>query len=133
MKRFVLAVAIVLSVASSASAHGHRVHRYHNFAEGLGRGLIHMLDTARPRAWCGWYMRELLGVSDRSYNLARNWVGYGRPAMGPHVGAIVVWPHHVGLITGGSPGAWVVKSGNDGHAVRERARSVAGAIAFREP
>ena len=73
-------------------------------------------------------------MSDPSYNLARNWVGYGRPAMGPHVGAIVVWPHHVGLITGRvDNGLWIVKSGNDGHAVRERARSVAGAIAFREP
>ena len=28
-------------------------------------------------------------------------------------------------------GQWVIKSGNDGHAVRERVRSIAGAIAFR--
>jgi hypothetical protein len=45
---------------------------------------------------------------------------------------VVVWPHHVGVITGKtSEGHWVVHSGNDGGAVRTRARSVAGAIAFR--
>jgi hypothetical protein len=51
-----------------------------------------------------------------------------RPA-GP--GAIVVWRHHVGIITGRHGNQWVVKSGNDGRRVRERPRSVAGAIAFR--
>jgi hypothetical protein len=47
---------------------------------------------------------------------------------------VVVWPHHVGMITGRTPdGQWIVKSGNDGGGVaRERPRSVAGAIAFRE-
>ena len=49
------------------------------------------------------------------------------------VGVIVVWAHHVGLITGRTDGQWIVKSDNDGHAVRERPRSVAGAIAFRNP
>jgi hypothetical protein len=43
----------------------------------------------------------------------------------------VVWRHHVGIITGRSGGQWIVKSGNDGHTVRERPRSVSGAIAFR--
>jgi hypothetical protein len=28
-------------------------------------------------------------------------------------------------------GHWIVRSGNDGHAVRTRPRSLAGAIAFR--
>jgi hypothetical protein len=78
-------------------------------------------------------MRQHLGVSDRSFNLARRWASYGTRAQGPAVGTLVVWRHHVGIITGGSPGAWVVKSGNDGRAVRERKRSVAGAIAFRWP
>ena len=85
---------------------------------------------ARPRAWCGWYMRKLLGVADRSLNLARNWARWGRGGA-PGIGAVVVWPHHVGKIVGGEPGHWIVQSGNDGHAVRIRARSVAGAIAFR--
>ncbi len=56
---------------------------------------------------------------------------YGYDAGGPSVGAIVVWRHHVGKIVGQENGQWIVQSGNDGHAVRTRARSVAGAIAFR--
>jgi hypothetical protein len=45
---------------------------------------------------------------------------------------MVVWSHHVGMITGRTAnGQWIVKSGNDGHRVRERPRSIAGAIAFR--
>jgi hypothetical protein len=61
-------------------------------------------------------------------NLARNWANWGRPS-GPQVGAVVVWSHHVGMITGRSAsGQWIVKSGNDGGQVRERPRSVAGAV-----
>jgi hypothetical protein len=86
----------------------------------------------RPSAWCGWWMRRHLGVANVAGNLARWWASFGRPAGGPEIGALVVWRHHVGIITGRtSDGRWVVKSGNDGHAVRERPRSVAGAIAFR--
>jgi hypothetical protein len=61
-------------------------------------------------------------------NLARNWAYWGRPS-GPRVGVVVVWPHHVGLITGQTAGGeWIVRSGNDGGRVRERPRSVAGAV-----
>jgi hypothetical protein len=106
--------------------------RYDSMVSGLGHGLGHMLEqSTRPHAWCGWEMRQELGVSDPSYNLAANWAHYGS-ATSPHVGAIVVWSHHVGRIVGGSPGAWVVHSGNDGGAVRDHVRSVSGAIAFRE-
>lgn len=81
----------------------------------------------RPRAWCGWWMRTQLGGGP-AYNLAWNWRNYGSPTT-PHVGAVVVWRHHVGMITGqASNGQWIVKSGNDSGRVRERARSVAGAI-----
>jgi hypothetical protein len=66
-----------------------------------------------------------------TYNLARSWAHYGSNAGGPTVGAIVVWPHHVGKIVGRENGQWIVQSGNDGHAVRTRPRSMAGAIAFR--
>ena len=76
-------------------------------------------------------MRQIMGVADRSYNLARNWAHFGY-ATSPHVGAIVVWPHHVGKIVGRDGDRWLVLSGNDGHAVRTRPRSLAGAIAFRE-
>lgn len=87
----------------------------------------------RPSRWCGWWLRQYLGVSDRAGNLARWWARYGANAHGPAVGAIVVWRHHVGIITGRTDEEWIVKSGNDGRAVRERPRSVAGAIAFRWP
>jgi hypothetical protein len=81
----------------------------------------------RPGAWCGWWMRTQLGGGP-AYNLAWNWRNYGSPSSA-HVGAVVVWRHHVGMITGqASNGQWIVKSGNDGGRVRERARSVAGAI-----
>jgi hypothetical protein len=85
----------------------------------------------RPAAWCGWEMRQLVGSDPGpSFNLARNWAHWGRP--GPvGVGAVVVWPHHVGKIVGQENGEWVVESGNDGHALRTRPRSIAGAIAVR--
>jgi hypothetical protein len=99
-------------------------------AEGAGR----VVNWIRPRAWCGWFMRHEFGVANPAANVARWWAGYGRPAHGPHVGAIVVWRHHVGRITGRTAdGQFVVKSGNDGNAVRERVRSLRGAIAFRWP
>lgn len=61
-------------------------------------------------------------------NLASNWRHWGRPS-GPRVGAVVVWSHHVGMITGRTAsGQWIVKSGNDGGRVRERPRSVTGAV-----
>lgn len=87
-------------------------------------------DRSRPGKWCGWWMRTVFGGGPE-FNLARNWSRRGSPS-GPRVGAVVVWPHHVGMITGRAPnGQWIVKSGNDGGRVRERARSVSGAIAFR--
>jgi len=85
----------------------------------------------RPARWCGWWMRTQLGGGPE-YNLARNWAKRGRPLRGPRVGAVVVWPHHVGIITGrNKAGQWIVKSGNDGGRVRERPRSVRGAV-FRK-
>lgn len=84
-------------------------------------------EGGRPSAWCGWWMRTQLGGGPE-YNLAANWRNWGRSS-GPRVGAVVVWPHHVGMITGrASNGQWIVKSGNDGGRVRERARSVSGAV-----
>jgi uncharacterized protein (TIGR02594 family) len=89
---------------------------------------------ARPRAWCGWFMGQHLGKHDRSLWLARNWARVGSNAGGPAEGVVVVWPHHVGLITGrDAVGRWVVLSGNDGRRVRERARSLARVIAYRWP
>jgi hypothetical protein len=89
----------------------------------------------RPGAWCGWYMQRETGITSRAtgrnLNLAAEWRHVGTPAS-PGVGVIVVWPHHVGKIVGrDARGEWIVRSGNDGHAVRERPRSLAHAIAFR--
>lgn len=85
----------------------------------------------RPAAWCGWEMRQLVSSDPGpSFNLARNWTHWGHS--GPvGVGAVVVWPHHVGKIVGQQDGKWIVQSGNDGHAVRTRPRSIAGVIAVR--
>lgn len=90
-------------------------------------------NDSRPRAWCGWWLRHQLRVADKAFNLARRWAVYGAPAYGPAVGVIVVWTHHVGQITGRSASGWIVKSGNDGHTVRERERSLRGVIAYRWP
>ena len=82
---------------------------------------------ARPAQWCGWYMRTQLGGGPE-YNIAANWRRYGSPGS-PQVGAVVVWPHHVGIITGrASNGQWIVKSGNYSNRVHEGPRSVSGAV-----
>lgn len=117
MKKLLLVLAL-LFFPNVAQAHSHHHHSQHYSSNG------------RPSAWCGWQMRQWKGGGPE-LNLARNWAHVGSPT-GPEVGAVVVWSHHVGLITGkASNGMWIVKSGNDGHQVRERPRSVAGAIAFR--
>ncbi|MEN3347542.1 MAG: hypothetical protein V7632_1177 [Bradyrhizobium sp.] len=119
--RKILAAAAVLSalVSSAAEARGHHRHR-------------HYAHSGRPAAWCGWYMRTQVGSDPGpQFNLARSWARYGSNAGSPSIGAIVVWRHHVGKIVGQQNGQWIVQSGNDGHGVRTRPRSVAGAIAFR--
>jgi hypothetical protein len=106
--------------ASAGSARSEQSNaRYH------GRG------GGPPAAWCGWEMRRLVGADPGpSFNLARNWTRWGRP--GPAgIGAVVVWSHHVGKIVGQENGEWIIESGNDGHALRTRPRSIAGAIAIR--
>ena len=101
-------------------------HRRDNINHSRGR----YAAGARPGKWCGWWMRTQFGGGVQ-FNRARTWATRGR-ATHARVGAIVVWPHHVGLITGRSAdGRWIVTSGNDGGRVRTRPRSVKGAIAFR--
>jgi hypothetical protein len=102
----------LFSIQAEARAHRHHGHRAH--------------------AWCGSYLSKYLGKPDRRLALARSWASEGMNAGGPGIGVVVVWPHHVGIITGQTPdGQWIVHSGNDGGAVRTRARSLARAIAFR--
>jgi hypothetical protein len=120
MRNFMAVTALLCAFGSSAEARSvHHHERHHHYA-------------GRPAAWCGWYMRGQVGSdSGPNYNLARSWAHYGSNAGGPSVGAIVVWRHHVGKIVAQENGQWIVQSGNDGHAVRTRPRSLAGAIAFR--
>jgi hypothetical protein len=85
----------------------------------------------RPGRWCGWWLGQHLGMAKRDLWVARNWAKVGSNAGQPGIGVVVVWRNHVGIITGRTASGWVVKSGNDGNAVRERVRSISGAIAFR--
>ena len=87
----------------------------------------HINAGPKPARWCGWWMRTQKGGGPE-LNLARNWANWGRPSKA-RVGAVVVWSHHVGMITGRTKdGQWIVKSGNDDGRVRERPRSVKGAV-----
>jgi hypothetical protein len=149
-----VAFAAVTVFAQAAQAREHHHHRYHHVARSHRHGSVmeasyrhhgfgfegssystsmHLSGGVgpRPAAWCGWAMRQMVGGDPGpSYNLARNWSHWGHA--GPAgIGAVVVWPHHVGKIVGQQNGEWVIESGNDGHALRSRARSIAGAIAIR--
>jgi hypothetical protein len=131
MKRTLMAATAVLCLVGSNAAEARSHHHYRHHAGG-GRHRHYAGYAGRPGAWCGWYMRSQVGSDPGpTYNLARSWAHYGADAGGPTVGAIVVWRHHVGKIVAHENGQWVVQSGNDGHAVRTRPRSLAGAIAFR--
>jgi hypothetical protein len=90
------------------------------------------VGDARPRAWCGWWMRQRHGIADKSFNLASRWARIGQNAGGPAPGVIGVWRHHVVEVVEVLPGGRILAiSGNDGRAVRTRVRSAAGAIAWR--
>jgi hypothetical protein len=107
---------------ASSTRHAHASHTRHVSSARYAHG-----SSGRPARWCGWWMRTQKGGGPE-LNLAANWKYWGRPT-GPRVGAVVVWSHHVGEITGQTAdGQWIVRSGNDGGQVRERPRSVAGAV-----
>jgi hypothetical protein len=85
-------------------------------------------------AWCGCYLRHLLGVADKAYNLAITWARWGTDAGGPRVGAVAVSGRHVALIVGppDERGLWLINDGNDGP-VRIHRMSIAWARYFRVP
>ena len=86
-----------------------------------GRLVRHATDNTVDRRSDDAVMRVALELTRETY-----------PHPNPRVGAVVVWPHHVAHITGRTKdGQWIVKSGNDGGRVRERPRSVRGAV-FRK-
>jgi hypothetical protein len=112
----------ILSATSSAEARHHRHHRSAPVHDG------------RPAAWCGWWMRHQVGSDPGSaFNLARNWIHWGRRANGPAPGVIGVQPHHVFKVIDVVDHTRILAiSGNDGHAVRTRIRSMRGVIAWRQ-
>ena len=112
LRSFLLGLTIVLSLSSTTEASGRPY-------------------GCPARAWCGCFLSKHLGLNNRGLWLARNWARVGQPT-GPVAGAIVVWRHHVGIIKQVTArGRAIVLSGNDGRRVRERERSISGAIAFR--
>ena len=146
MKKKVASALVVLTSviafsSSSAQARGHHqrghhvahhgAQKHHKGAFAHRRAGRYASRSGRPAAWCGWWLGQHLGISDRKLWLARNWATVGSNAGQPAVGVVVVWRHHVGVITGRDGAGWIIKSGNDGHTVRERVRSISGAIAFR--
>jgi hypothetical protein len=135
LRKILATTAVLCACATSAEARSHHYEARSHHHYGSHHARSHHASShyaGRPHAWCGWFMRGQVGSDPGpSFNLARAWARYGSNASGPSVGAIVVWPHHVGKIVGYQNGQWIVQSGNDGHRVRTRPRSVAGAIAFR--
>ena len=130
-RNILVATAVLCACATTAEARSRHHQRHSHYRHHHGHHHASQ-QAGRPRAWCGWFMRGQVGSDPGpSFNLARSWASYGSNAGGPQVGAIVVWRHHVGKIVGQENGQWIVQSGNDGHAVRTRPRSIAGAIAFR--
>ena len=130
MRLFFASITAVLVLCSNADA-AHRFHHYrHSAVHFAASSYVH---NGRPRAWCGWYMRQVKGVSDPSFNLARRWASWGH-ATSAHPGAVAVWNHHVGEVVAGNcpAGRVMLHSGNDGNAVRTRCVSTRGVIAFRD-
>ena len=141
MKSLMAAIAAILLLAAlaiPAEARSHKRHHHHLAALSQSNAPIYDSSDPRPGRWCMWWLRRELGISKSQfrpyeYNLARAGRYLGSPASGPAVGVIVVWAHHVGIITGRSNSGWIIKSGNDDHAVRERERPLHGVIAYRWP
>ena len=152
MIRMTLLVTAAVSLsltASKASAHTlHQHHAYHHhrwhhaayrhspkqYDRGNAYGSNVAAARARGLAWCGAEMADEFGIhgqQGRQLWLARNWARVGT-ATSAHMGAVVVWPHHVGRIVGQENGQWVVRSGNENGGVRSRIRSLAGVIAIRD-
>ncbi len=154
MRAFLAALIFcALSVLPAQAAHRHRRHHPaqgdHRPAQNIQPWVWSVAardvraggrpTDCRGIPWCGCWLRHQLGIADKSFNVALRWVKWGAKASGPRIGIVVVWARgggrgHVGIIRGGPDraGRWLVESGNDGHVVRTRYRSLAGVIAFRE-
>ena len=141
-----VSLSLTATEASAHSVHRHHAYHPHRWHRASYRHRSHFsrpenfygsnVAAARARGlpWCGAEMADEMGIHGRQGRelwLARNWAHVGTPTSA-HVGAVVVWPHHVGRIVGEDNGRWVVRSGNVGGGVRSTIRSLAGAIAVRD-
>lgn len=159
MIRTLFAIACLFSLHSEAiakpagKAAGSRLARTASLAPEMGSnafpgfGLIGQArfylgrnPTDLHARWCGRFLRMILqragyGDPGRDFDAAASYAKIGR-AGPPSAGAIVVYRHHVAIITGITrPGFAMMISGNDGpaggRAVMERERPIAGHIAIR--
>ena len=147
------ALALAFATPALARGHHHRHHaRHHHHARHVhvGRpmqlpggamlavarryeGLRHSPDGFRGQ-WCGSFAafvaRKVGKPVPRDYRLARAWARVGRPSA-PRVGAVVVFRHHVTIISRIIPGGFLGIGGNQSHRVRESRFSWRGVIAIR--
>ena len=144
MRKLILIVALLFA-ASPAYAHHHgrqhhRHHHVHPMVTALGKGLIHMLESAQPhpsgcpsRAFCGCGTSvRVFGHPVRDLYLAANWFRF--PRTYAHAGAVAVRQHHVFYIEeaygDGTVLAYDPNSG--GHMTRVHRVSLAG-YSIRQP
>jgi uncharacterized protein (TIGR02594 family) len=88
----------------------------------------------RRTLWCAAWVNKMLarvGLRGTGSDAAISFARWGKPS-GPVRGAIMVMPHHVGVVTGScGPGSVRLLSGNHGHRVGEGCYSIRRAVAFR--
>ncbi|MCD7059681.1 hypothetical protein [Pelagibacterium xiamenense] len=93
--------------------------------------------TGCPGRWCACYMDAVLvrsGLQPLGSNRAVDFAGYGEPAEPGTVGAIMVMPHHVGVVVGLCDNGQVqIVSGNYSNTVALGCYSPSRAIAWRAP
>jgi uncharacterized protein (TIGR02594 family) len=90
-----------------------------------------------PNAWCACYLEHVLkkaGLPTLGSFAARDFAKYGKRAKAGQVGAIMVMPHHVGVVAGKCPDGRIrLVSGNHGHKVGIGCYAAGKAIAWRLP
>jgi hypothetical protein len=125
----VLAVALAALPTVPASASSLTSLMMGDVGQGRPRGC--------PSAWCACYLEKILreaGLPSLGSNAARDFAHYGRKAYAGQVGAIMVMPHHVGVVVGKcSDGRVKLVSGNHGSRVGTGCYSISRAIAWRMP
>ncbi|MEP7241036.1 MAG: hypothetical protein ABI697_09140 [Devosia sp.] len=103
----------------------------------MTREVGHGRPRGCPSAWCACYLDRTLkkvGLKTLGSYAARDFARYGRTAKPKQVGAIMVMPHHVGVVVGTCPDGRVkLVSGNHGHKVGTGCYSAGKAIAWRLP